>query len=295
MVQSPIILRCSGWSDYALLDSGDRRKLERYGELTLVRPDDQALWSPGLDNQTWEAVDGEFQGGADEDGGGRWKTAPTAPDDWVMSYGEVKFICRFSAFRHVGVFPEQSPHWDWMVARARDASRPLRVLNLFGYTGIASLLLADAGARVTHVDASKKAISWARENQALSGIDDQAVRWICDDAMKFCAREARRGNTYDGILLDPPKFGRGPKNETWQLYDDLPPMMALCRQLLSQEANFLVLTSYAVRSSFLSMHGLVDEHLNGMGGNLESGELALSEDAGRRLLPTSLFVRWSGT
>ncbi len=288
----PRLAICDGWDDYRLIDSGGRRKLERYGALTLVRPDDQALWQPALDPAAWEKADAVFSGGGDHDGG-RWALASGTPQAWPLTYGPINLQCRFTSFRHIGVFPEQAPHWDWMTARIGVAKRPPRILNLFGYTGVASLLCAAAGAHVTHVDASKTAIAWARENQTLSSLGDRPVRWICDDATKFCAREVRRGNLYDGIILDPPKFGRGPKNETWQIYEDLPEMMKLCRQLMSAESDFLVLTAYSIRSSYLSMQGLAAECLADLGGNCEAGELALREEAGGRLLPTSLFVRWS--
>ena len=206
---------------------------------------------------------------------------------------------RFTAFRHVGVFPEQLAHWQWMrdVLEARRGGDRPKVLNLFGYTGVASLVAAAAGAEVTHVDASKKAIGWARENQALSGLNDRPIRWICDDAMKFIEREERRGNHYDIILTDPPKFGRGPNGEVWQLFEHLPRMLDLCRAILKPDALGLVLTAYSIRASFYSVHELMMETMRGFGGVVESGELVIREGGlsgtePGRALSTSLYARW---
>ncbi|WP_264603248.1 class I SAM-dependent methyltransferase [Rhodobium gokarnense] len=295
----PVMLTSDGWSDYALLDMGAGEKLERYGRLTIVRPEPQAMGSRKLDDAVWEAADAVFTGDTDEEGPGRWKFARKLPETWPMRYGDVGFLGRFTSFRHVGLFPEQDAHWRWMAEKIRGARRPVKVLNLFGYTGLASLVAAEAGAQVTHVDASKKAIGWARENQALSKLDDKPIRWICDDATKFVAREGRRGNTYDGILLDPPKYGRGPKGEVWQLFENLPEMVRLCREILAPDALFLVLTAYSIRASFLASHELLAETLSHRGGTIESGELALIEQGldgagGGRALSTSMFSRWSG-
>lgn len=286
------LLTASSWEDYALLDSGGGRKLERYGAVTVIRPEPQAMWRPALPEERWDA-DAVFTGADEEEGPGRWRLVRDVPEAWPLRYRALTLECRLTAFRHLGIFPEQRAHWDWMIARAEAAPEPLSVLNLFGYTGAASLLLAAAGASVTHVDASKKAIAWARDNQARSGLNDRPVRWICDDAAKFVAREVRRGRQYDAILLDPPKFGRGPKNEVWNILDDLPPLMADLARLLSPRAGFVVLTAYALRASALAMHNLTAEAFAGHRGSVESGELALTEEASGRLLPTSLFARWS--
>jgi 23S rRNA (cytosine1962-C5)-methyltransferase len=213
-----------------------------------------------------------------------------------MAFGAVKFICRFTSFRHVGVFPEQVAHWTWMaerIAAAKAGGETPRVLNLFGYTGLASLIAAEAGAEVTHVDASRKAIAWARENQSLSGLDHLPIRWICEDAMKFVQREVRRGKTYDAIILDPPKYGRGTNGEVWQLFEHLPDMLTLCRELTAPQPLFLALTVYAMRASFVSFHELVAEIFRSRGGLLESGELLIAETGpDPRRLATSLFCRW---
>ena len=212
----------------------------------------------------------------------------------------VEFFGRFTSFRHTGVFPEQMAHWSWMGEQIAARHGKARVLNLFGYTGVASLIAAHAGAEVTHVDASKKAIGWAKENQQLAGLTDRPIRWIVDDAMKFIEREQRRGNRYDIILTDPPRFGRGPEGEVWQLFDHLPQMLDICRSLLAPEAIGLVLTAYSIRASFYSMHELMMETMRGMGGLVESGELIIREhptQAGQaaRALSTSLFSRWTRT
>ncbi|MBA4206619.1 MAG: SAM-dependent methyltransferase [Polymorphum sp.] len=295
----PVILETAGWKDYALLDMGRGQKLERYGRFTVVRPEPQAMGLPRLKQAVWDRADAVFTGDVDEEGPGRWKFAGSVPETWEMAYGPARYLGRFMSFRHVGVFPEQAPHWDWVMnkvreARAAEPSRQVKVLNLFGYTGLASLLPAAAGAHVTHVDASKKAIAYARENQDLSGLGDLPIRWILEDASKFVAREVRRGSTYDGIILDPPKYGRGPKGEVWDLFVNLPEMLDMLRQLLSPNALFMILTAYAIRASFLSVHELMAETLSKQGGLLESGELVIREEKGDRCLSTSLFSRWSG-
>lgn len=291
--QPAFVLEADGWEDFALIDSGHGRKLERYGDIVVDRPEPQAMWTPRLSEAEWSRADAVFTGTDEEDGHGRWRANRALPEAWEMRYGAARFICRFTGFRHVGVFPEQRAHWDWMTDRIRNAGRPVRVLNLFGYTGVASLLCADAGAKVTHVDASKKAIAWARENQVLSGMESLPIRWILDDAVKFTAREERRGSTYEGVILDPPKFGRGPKGEVWELFDSLAEMLRLVRAVMAQEPLFIALTAYAIRASFLAAHRLGEEVFGDLGGKLESGELALVEAETGRLLPTSMFTRWS--
>ncbi|WP_395173283.1 class I SAM-dependent methyltransferase [Roseibium alexandrii] len=294
----PVILETPGWKDYRLLDMGEGQKLERYGRYTIVRPEPQAMGSRRLKNTVWDRANAVFSGDTDEEGPGRWKYSGNVSETWPMSYGPVTYNGRFMSFRHVGVFPEQAAHWDWVNSRIRAdrkkySEKPLKILNLFGYTGLASLLPATEGAQVTHVDASKKAIGYARENQTLSGLEDLPIRWICEDASKFVAREVRRGNTYDGIVLDPPKYGRGPKGEVWDIYTSLPGMLKDLQQLLSKDALFMILTVYAIRSSFVSIHELMAETLSKQGGRLESGELVIREEDGSRALSTSLFSRWS--
>lgn len=291
--RSSTVLVAAGWNDYALLDSGNGAKLERYGRVTVVRPEEQAMWRPRLPAARWDAADAVFTGSTDEEGAGRWRMARQLPEAWELGYGPARFLCRFTSFRHLGIFPEQRSHWDDMALAIRGAGRPIRLLNLFGYTGLASLLAADAGAEVTHVDASKKSVAWARENQALSGMGGLPIRWIIDDAMKYAAREVRRGSRYDAVVLDPPRFGRGPAGEVWQLFEHLPEMLSLVRQLLTPQPLAVVTTVYAIRASHLAIDRLVQQELGDLGGRFETGELALAEEGSDRLLPTSLFSRWS--
>lgn len=286
-----------GWDGYRLIDSGGGRKLEQFGAKRLARPEPQAIWAPSLSSDEWARADAEFDATVEDDEHGRWRLNIGDGDAWAVPAGELSFECRFSAFRHVGIFPEQAPHWEFMHERIkaqRASGAPFRLLNLFGYTGAASLIAAASGAEVVHVDASKKAIDWARANQSLNNFDDKPIRWLCDDAMKFAARETRRGNRYDGIVLDPPKFGRGPKNEVWNLFDDLPAMMRLCAELLSGDPSFLILTAYAVRLSYVSLYELMRDATAGRGGEIDAGELMLREEAGGRFLSTSLYARWAG-
>ncbi|SMH35759.1 class I SAM-dependent rRNA methyltransferase [Mesorhizobium australicum] len=289
----PLILEVLPNADYALLDSGDGEKLEQYGPYRIVRPEGQAIWRRALPERDWTNVDAVFTGDTDEEGIGRWRF-PKQPlgETWPMTHDGISYLGRFTSFRHVGVFPEQAPHWSHMEGLIRDANRPVKVLNLFGYTGLASLVAARAGAEVTHVDASKKAIGWARENQEIARLSDRPIRWICDDAMKFVEREARRDSRYDIILFDPPAYGRGPKGEVWQLFEDLPAMADLCRQILTPKPLAVVLTAYSIRASFFAIHALMRDIFAGMGGTVESGELIIREKSAGRALSTSLFSRW---
>ena len=274
------------WEDFALLDSGGGRKLERYGSITVVRPEPQAMWAPARED--WDP-DATFVPGSDEEGGGRWVEHRPVPREWPLGRGGVRFKASLTPFRHLGFFPDMAPQWDWMRERAADAE----VLNMFGYTGVGSLLLSEAGAKLVHVDASKKSVEGGKANAALSGLADRPIRWIVDDARKFTAREVRRGRRYDGILLDPPKFGRGPEGELWRLEEDLAPLLADCRKLLDADSRFLVLTVYAVRMSALAIGELVQQMLGDLRGTVEAGEMAVREEARGLLLPTAIFARWS--
>jgi 23S rRNA (cytosine1962-C5)-methyltransferase len=211
------------------------------------------------------------------------------PSQWQLSRQGVKFHASLTPFRHLGFFPDMAPQWDWMRARAANAE----VLNLFGYTGVGSLVLSEVGARLVHVDASKKSVEQGKENARLSHFEDKSIRWIVDDATKFTAREVRRTRRYDGILLDPPKFGRGPTGEVWRLEESLAPLLADCRRLLDQNSRFLVLTVYAVRMSALAIGELARQTLGDLGGEIEMGEMAVREEARGLLLPTAIFARWS--
>ena len=289
----PLILEVKPNDDYALLDSGDGEKLEQYGPYRIIRPENQAIWQRALPEREWQQADAAFTGDTEEEGLGRWRF-PGTPlgETWPMRHDGIDYLGRFTSFRHVGVFPEQASHWDHMAGLIEEAGRPVKVLNLFGYTGVASLVAARAGAEVTHVDASKKAIGWARENQAIAGLQDKPIRWICEDAMKFAEREERRGSAYDIILFDPPAYGRGPKGEVWQLFSDLPALTELCRRILTPRPLAVVLTAYSIRASFFAIHALMRDSFAGMGGTVESGELIIREKSAGRALSTSLFSRW---
>jgi 23S rRNA (cytosine1962-C5)-methyltransferase len=290
LIEAPVVMTGEAWADYGLVDSGHGRKLERYGPHRFIRPDTQALWAPRQDR--W-ASDGEFVPGSDEDGGGRWQYARPVPQDgWPLAWGNVRFTAQCTPFRHLGFFPDMAPVWDWMGAQL-GGKADAATMNLFGYTGVGTLALSEFGP-VTHVDASKKSVAQARENAALSGMDGRPVRWIVDDAAKFTAREVRRGRRYDGIILDPPKFGRGPEGEVWRLEEHLPGLVGDCARLLDADSRFLFLTVYAVRMSSLALAGLLDEVCADLPGKIEHGDLAVREEGeGGRLLPTAIFARWS--
>ncbi len=307
------LLTSDRWKDYELLDSGDGKKLERFGAYTFVRPEVQALWRAASPRQ-WDEASALFQA-TGEESGGHWQSRGKIPEKWEMRYalastpasfrspesnrdagGLLRFWAQTTPGRHLGVFPEGAADWDWVAekiqqARARAQSQP-NVLNLFGYTGLATLAAACAGARVTHVDASKKAVGWARENQALSGLADKPVRWIVDDALKFVEREGRRGAKYDGLLLDPPKFGRGPKGEVWEVYRSLPLLLNSCRRILSDEALFVIVTVYAVKASAVHLYYALQEIMKGLGGSIECGELVTREKSAGRLLSSAVYARW---
>jgi len=287
------VLVTPGWDDYQLLDSGAGAKLERFGPYTFARPEPQALWQPALPEKAWAGADAVFQGASsDEQEGGRWQFRHAIDERWPMRYKHLRFWAQATPFRHLGVFPEQASHWDWMSEQIAAAHRPVRVLNLFGYTGLSTLAAASAGASVTHVDASKKTIAWARENQALSGLSDKPIRWLIDDAMKFVQREARRKASYDGLILDPPKFGRGPKGEIWKLHESLPALLSACRAIMSDSPLFIILTAYAIRASALSLYYALEAMMSGYDGSVTVGEMGLVEQSANRVLSTAIFARW---
>ncbi|NOU02029.1 MAG: class I SAM-dependent rRNA methyltransferase [Novosphingobium sp.] len=290
LIEAPVVMTGEAWADYGLVDSGHGRKLERYGPHRFIRPDSQALWAPRQERWT---SDGEFVPGSDEDGGGRWHYARAVPQQgWPLAWGDVRFTAQCTPFRHLGFFPDMAPVWDWMGAQLAGKA-DAATLNLFGYTGVGTLALSAFGP-VTHVDASKKSVAQARENAALSDMTERPVRWIVDDAAKFAAREVRRGKRYDGIILDPPKFGRGPEGEVWRLEEHLPGLVGDCARLLDAGSRFLFLTVYAVRMSSLALAGLLDEVCADLPGKIEHGDLAVREEGpDGRLLPTAIFARWS--
>ncbi|MCL4272852.1 MAG: class I SAM-dependent methyltransferase [Anaerolineales bacterium] len=287
------LLEAKNWRDYELLDSGDGLKLERFGKYTFARPESQAMWSRALPKSAWEDAHGVFQP-TGEESGGHWIIKKKIDEKWIMNYGELKFWAMTTPGRHLGVFPEVASHWDFMADSIQKADSRPNVLNLFGYTGLASLAAAAAGASVTHVDASKKSVGWARENQELSGLGDKPIRWIVEDAVKYVQREIKRGVKYDGIILDPPKFGRGPKGEVWEVYKSLPNLLEMCRQCLSDHPLFVIVTVYAVRASAIHVAQAVDEMMKKYKGETDSGELVTREKSANRLLSQAVYARWSG-
>ncbi len=303
-----LILTPHNWKDYELIDSGNGQRLERFGRYTLVRPDPQIIWKPSLQQHDWEKADAIFKRTSGDRG--EWINGNNLPDKWVLRYNYISFYCKLSPFKHTGVFPEQAVHWDFIHNSISNASTSLskyslsepeanrsaslNILNLFGYTGIASLVAAQAGAKVTHVDASYPTIGWGQENQELSRLQDAPIRWILDDALKFCQREIKRGVKYDGIIMDPPVFGHGPKGEVWDFNESFPKLMEVCMQLLSDKPLFIIINAYAISTSAITLENVLKGYTNHLEGTLESGELVLQETGSqKRLLSTGIFTRWS--
>ncbi len=281
----------SDWQSYQLLDSGKGRKLERFGDYTLVRPEPRAVWkpaSPGL----WDQADAEFVE-ANKGGGGSWTLRRHIPSRWQIRYGDLRMWIALEDSRQVGVFPENATHWDWITRQVQSAGRPLNVLNLFGYTGLASLAAASAGAAVTHIDSSRRAIRLGQENQALNGLDDHPIRWIVEDAVKFAEREVRRGNRYDGIIFDPPKFGLGPKKERWEFFEHFDHLCGILRQCLSDAPVFVVATAYALESPPEILRPGLEKLVGRKQGQLTLGELVTVEKSAGRKIAFSITGRWS--
>lgn len=291
--------------DYELLDSGREEKLERYGKVLLSRPDPQALWEKKLLEGEWSKAQGRYER---KDKEGEWH-AKDLPKEWQVSFGGLKFLIRPTSFKHTGLFPEQLSNWEWIrgILSANSASHSPSasegvgvhvlqslpsVLNLFGYTGGATLAAAQAGAAVTHLDASKTAVAWARENATVSGLADKPIRWIVEDALVFVRREIKRGNKYDGIIMDPPAFGHGPKNELWKIEEDFIELVKLCQELLSEKPLFFLINGYAAGYSPLAFAYNLEPLIKKYGGRLEYGDLTIEEKGSGRLLPCGIFSRW---
>lgn len=284
--KEPPAILSADWSEYQLIDSGNRRKFERFGQVTIIRDEPKAWWKPD-DASRWAKADAVL--GED----GRWQLRKGVQRQWVMNLNGIKLQARLTdGSKHLGVFPEQEPHWTWMADKLK--SRPkARVLNLFGYTGVASLAAAQAGAHVTHVDASKPSIAWGRDNQHLSNMDEAPIRWVLEDAMKYVGREIKRGNSYEAILMDPPSFGRGPKGEVWKVEEKLVELLTECRKILSDKPLLVIATLYNLEASPLMIENLMGDVLGGKGGELTVGELALKHEKSDKRLPLSLFGRMS--
>ena len=279
------------WRDFSLLDAGHGMKLEQWGPYLLSRPEPQAMWGP-QSPAAWEAAHAVYH--RSHAGGGQWEYKEPLPDQWEITYAnKLRFIVRPTGFKHTGLFPEQAVNWDWCSERIREAGRPVKVLNLFAYTGGATLAAASAGASVTHVDASKGMVTWAKENAAASHLEDAPVRWLVDDCVKFVEREIRRGNKYDGIIMDPPSYGRGPKGEIWKIEESIYPFVELAAQLLSDDALFFLINSYttglqpAVLSYMLS--AVIQKK---RGGEVQSSEIGLPVSSNGLVLPCGATGRW---
>jgi 23S rRNA (cytosine1962-C5)-methyltransferase len=269
--------------DYELIDSGDGRRLERFGKYVLDRPDPEVLWQKNLPEDEWKKANAVFKDG--------WITKINIPERWELSYHDIKFWAKLAPFKHTGVFPEQVSQWDYILETLK--AKNANVLNLFAYTGIASLFAAKAGAKVTHLDASKPAITWANENRELNGMQDFPIRWIIDDAVTFTGREIKRGVKYDAIIMDPPVYGHGPAGEIWDFNKNFSRLLQNCRQIISDKPLFVLVNAYAVSSSSTTLANTLQGYFGEFGGNIENGELTLKEKSGGRLLSTGIWARWS--
>ncbi|MBQ6505954.1 MAG: class I SAM-dependent methyltransferase [Clostridia bacterium] len=280
----------TGWKEYEVLDTGDGEKLERWGDVILRRPDPQTIW-PKADPQMWEKADAVYH--RSEKGGGQWEFRKTLPERWTLRWEDLVFYVRPTGFKHTGLFPEQEANWRWMGKILRESGRTdVRVLNLFGYTGGATVACAAAGARVTHVDAAKGMVQWAKENRQLSGLPETSCRWIVEDALAFVRREIRRGNRYDGILMDPPSYGRGPSGEVWKLENELYGLVETCSQALSDEPLFFLINSYTTGFQASVLSNMIGKCVTPRyGGRTDSQELCLPVRTGG-VLPCGASGRW---
>lgn len=276
----------AGWNDYELLDSGENMKLERFGSVVVARPETQALWAKKRP-ELWKDAHATF---SFEDKKGRWNTKKSVPESWPVTCGPLTFLARLTGFKHTGVFPEQEPNWAWIEERVKNLESP-KVLNLFGYTGVATLAAASAGAMVTHVDASKQSLDWAHENARLSNIPEDRIRWILDDALAFVKREARREAKYDGIILDPPAFGRGAKGEVWKIEEDFPALLASLKKILKETpGSFLLVNGYAAGYAPRAFAQAIESTFGAVDG--ESGELHIKESSSSHVIPSGIYTRF---
>ncbi|MBI3573623.1 class I SAM-dependent methyltransferase [Candidatus Kaiserbacteria bacterium] len=274
---------------YELLDSGEEEKLERYGNIILARPDPQALWAKRLPESEWKRADAWYER---KEKAGKWHVKKELPKEWSIDFGGLKFLIRPTSFKHTGIFPEQRGNWEWSTELVRNAGRPVSVLNLFAYTGGATLAAAKAGSEVTHLDASKTAVSWAKENAKLSGLSEKPIHWVVEDALKFVKREESRGNRYDAIIMDPPAFGHGPKDELWKIEENFLPLMRSSMKILSEKPLFFLINGYASGYSPLAFAHNLSPLVEKSDGEVEYGELTIEESKSHRLLPAGIFARW---
>ena len=280
------------WKDYEVLDTSGGEKLERWGDYILIRPDPQVIWDTPKSDKRWKQRNGHYH--RSSKGGGEWEFF-NLPDEWSIGYGDLTFHLKPFSFKHTGLFPEQAVNWDWLSSIIKDADRPVKVLNLFAYTGGATLAAAKAGAQVTHVDASKGMVTWAKENAAASGLADAPIRWLVDDCVKFVEREIRRGNKYDAIIMDPPSYGRGPKGEIWKIEESIFPFIRLTTQILSEDALFYLVNSYTTGLQPAVLTYMIHTALvPAFGGHVESSEIGLPVSANGLILPCGASGRWTG-
>ena len=280
------------WKDYEVIDTSRGEKLERWGDYLLIRPDPQVIWDTPKTHKGWKKPNAHYH--RSSRGGGEWEFF-SLPEQWQISYRNLTFHLKPFHFKHTGLFPEQAVNWDWFSEQIRSANRPVKVLNLFAYTGGATLAAAAAGASVTHVDASKGMVTWAKENAASSGLAEAPIRWIVDDCMKFAEREIRRGNHYDAIIMDPPSYGRGPKGEIWKIEDAIHPLVHVCAQLLSDDPLFFLINSYTTGLAPAVLSYLLGTELKSRGGIIRSEEIGLPVTASGLILPCGASGRWMKT
>jgi 23S rRNA (cytosine1962-C5)-methyltransferase len=279
------------WVDYELIDTGSGEKLERWGNIVLRRPDPQIIWPLIKETGLWKNADAHYH--RSSSGGGSWTYKNHIPERWTISYGQLQFYIKPTGFKHTGLFPEQAVNWKWMIDKIRNAGRRIRVLNLFAYTGGASVACAYAGAEVCHVDASKGVVQWAKENLHLSGLGNRPVRFITDDVFKFVQREQRRGSKYDAIIMDPPSYGRGPNGETWKLEHDLYPFIETCTSILTDQPLFFLINSYTTGLSATVLRNILTLSLGRQyRGTITCGEIGLPITASGLILPCGILGRW---
>lgn len=285
-------MRAANWKDYELLDTSAGERLERWGEVILIRPDPQIIWNTPKQLALWKQAHARYR--RSSTGGGAWQILKKVPPVWKISYGDLRFQLKTMGFKHTGVFPEQAVNWDFTGNLIRNASKPLKVLNLFAYTGGATLSAAKAGAAVTHVDASKGMVTWAKENAAASGLSDAPIRWLVDDCVKFVEREIRRGNHYDGIIMDPPSYGRGPKGEIWKIEESIYPFIELTTQILSDDPLFFLINSYTTGLQPAVLNYMMQTAITPkFGGHTEASEIGLPVTDNGLVLPCGASGRWS--
>lgn len=277
------------WKDYEVIDCSGGEKLERWGDYILVRPDPQVIWSTPKSHKGWKRKNGHYH--RSKKGGGEWEFFDL-PEQWSIQYRNLTFQLKPFSFKHTGLFPEQAVNWDWCAEKIRNANRPIKVLNLFAYTGGATLSAAAAGASVTHVDASKGMVSWAKENAVSSGLKDAPIRWIVDDCVKFVEREIRRGNHYDAIIMDPPSYGRGPKGEIWKIEESIHPFIKLCTQVLSDDPLFVLINSYTTGLQPAVMAYMLGTELKKFGGKITADEIGLPVSSNGLVLPCGASGRF---